>query len=506
MRVALPAAGANWGAALVPRIGTEVLVGFVEGDIDRPVVLGSLWNGQDRPPFSAGVDSGVNHPGVLSGLHTPTLDHAGFNQWVLDDATGQLRMRLLASYAQSELGLGHLISQGAASANRGSWRGAGFEATTAGWATVRAARGLLVSTSPRAGTYGSATGTQMEAPEALAQLRAAADLGQRLGDVARSSTAHPLSNFDAGAALEQLADGIDPKKAGRHAASVNGQPALKAAADGRTLGSEPVEAFASAYVVFDTPSTAGFTSEASLQAFSGANLAAAVQGDLQQTAGATYASVSGRTTSLYAHEGGIKAFAAHGAVSLRAHTDELKILADQDVTVVSVNDSVSIGASTKIELVAGQSSVVLDGPDITFTTPGRFEAKFSSHTFLGAGGEVAELVQLPLGSAGIKPSIAYLDHRYHDDEGVAGASYEMLLSDGTKRTGTLDSQGKATVDGLKSLPIEVRFSPSAKAYETKDKRAMPSHNPKPASAELDALVDKYEGALADGRGEAGAAT
>ena len=100
VRVALPAAGANWGAALTPRIGSEVAVEFVEGDIDRPLVVGQLYNGQDTPPFSAGVDSGVNHAGVLSGMHTQTLDGAGFNQWVMDDATGQLRMRVLASYTQ----------------------------------------------------------------------------------------------------------------------------------------------------------------------------------------------------------------------------------------------------------------------------------------------------------------------------------------------------------------------------------------------------------------------
>lgn len=266
VRVALPSAGANWGAVLVPRIGTEVLVGFVEGDIDRPVVLGQLYNGQDRPPFSAGVDSGANHPGVISGLHTHALDGAGFNQWVLDDATGQLRMRMLTSYAQSELSLGHLIAQPAASADRGSWRGSGFEASTQGWTTIRAARGLLLTTTARAGTHGSAESTQMDAAEALAQLRAARDLGQRLGEVAKAGTAHPLASFDAGAGVDTLIDDVDPKKSGQHVASVNGQPALKAATDGRTPGADPVEAFANPYVVLNTPNTAAFTSEASMHA------------------------------------------------------------------------------------------------------------------------------------------------------------------------------------------------------------------------------------------------
>ncbi|KQP13684.1 hypothetical protein ASF43_17465 [Pseudorhodoferax sp. Leaf267] len=94
VRVAQPSAGANWGAVFLPRVGTEVAVQFIEGDIDRPLIIGQLHNGQDTPPFAAGVDAGVNHPGVISGLHSQGLDGQGYNQWVLDDASGQLRMRL----------------------------------------------------------------------------------------------------------------------------------------------------------------------------------------------------------------------------------------------------------------------------------------------------------------------------------------------------------------------------------------------------------------------------
>ncbi|WP_300080700.1 type VI secretion system tip protein TssI/VgrG, partial [Propioniciclava sp.] len=54
VRVAYPSAGAAWGSQYIPRIGQEVLVSFLENDIDRPVVTGVLYNGTHRPPeFSA---------------------------------------------------------------------------------------------------------------------------------------------------------------------------------------------------------------------------------------------------------------------------------------------------------------------------------------------------------------------------------------------------------------------------------------------------------------------
>ncbi len=46
VRVAQSVAGANWGAVFTPRLGQEVLVQFIAGDIDRPVVIGAVYNGQ----------------------------------------------------------------------------------------------------------------------------------------------------------------------------------------------------------------------------------------------------------------------------------------------------------------------------------------------------------------------------------------------------------------------------------------------------------------------------
>ena len=214
----------------------------------------------------------------------------------------------------TSVGLGHLIQQGAASAQRGAWRGSGFEAITQGWASVRAAKGLLISTTARAGSYGSAQSTQMDASEALAMLKGGADLGQRLSDVAQQGTAQALGSFEAGKSVERLLGQFDPKKDGKHAGSVNGQEAKKAGGggNGRTL-TDAVEAFATPLIVLDTPSTAVWVTEAGIAAFSSQDSSLSAQGDVHQTAAHTWASVSGKTSSWYVHQGGIKAFAANGA-------------------------------------------------------------------------------------------------------------------------------------------------------------------------------------------------
>ena len=53
-RVAVPYAGSNRGAFMIPDVGDEVLVSFINGDPRLPVVVGGLWNGNARPPETLG--------------------------------------------------------------------------------------------------------------------------------------------------------------------------------------------------------------------------------------------------------------------------------------------------------------------------------------------------------------------------------------------------------------------------------------------------------------------
>ncbi len=448
VRVGGPAAGANWGALYTPRIGSEVTVQIIEGDIYRPVIAGGLYGGTDAMPFSAGIDSGVNHPGVIAGLHSQRLDGGGFNQFALDDAPGQLRTRLHASHADSELGLGHLIQHSDSDAQRGAWRGSGFEAGTAGWASVRGAQGLFMSASARAGTYGSAQATQMDASEGVARLKTARDLGQRLGQAAVAVNAQGLATHGDGQAVAKFVQAVDPTQDGKHPDTVNGQSALQPGDDGRSAGSDPVHAFAQPVMVFDTPSSTLAASAASLSTFAGQAISVVAQGDLQQTAAHTSTQASGGTSSLYAHQNGILAMAANGPVSLRAHTDALSILADQSVTITSVNDEIRIGANQQIQLVAGQSAITLKGGDIDFTTPGAFTVHGATHAFLGGGNQAAQLPALPAAAIGEAPRFVELSYHYDDLVPVANAAYKVVFESGEVLQGTLGADGFARIEGV----------------------------------------------------------
>ena len=52
VRVSQPWAGKNWGAVWIPRIGQEVIVAFLEGDPDQPIITGRVYNAEQMPPYT----------------------------------------------------------------------------------------------------------------------------------------------------------------------------------------------------------------------------------------------------------------------------------------------------------------------------------------------------------------------------------------------------------------------------------------------------------------------
>ncbi|MFC3653408.1 type VI secretion system Vgr family protein [Dyella humi] len=84
VRVATPWAGKNWGAVSIPRVGQEVVVSFLEGDPDRPLIIGSVYNGDNQVPYSLPdnkTQSGIKSRSLLGGT-------ADFNELRFEDKKG----------------------------------------------------------------------------------------------------------------------------------------------------------------------------------------------------------------------------------------------------------------------------------------------------------------------------------------------------------------------------------------------------------------------------------
>ena len=144
-------------------------------------------------------------------------------------------MRLATHGSQggwSELTLGHIIAHsgqgGAGQAQRGTWLGEGFYGHTDGWAVVRAGQGLLLSTTARTAQGASVQSTQMDAAEAVAQLKAAQQLGQALSASAQQQGAQALHAFDAQQAVSSHVEAMCPTAQGKYTGLVNGQDDKKA--------------------------------------------------------------------------------------------------------------------------------------------------------------------------------------------------------------------------------------------------------------------------------------
>lgn len=109
-------AGKRWGATFIPRIGQEVIVAFLEGDPDRPIIVGSVYNGEQMPPYLGdGPDSKHANDPNLSGVKScSTIGGQGFNELRFDDTKGKEQVFMHAQQSMDVRVRGaHRISVGA---------------------------------------------------------------------------------------------------------------------------------------------------------------------------------------------------------------------------------------------------------------------------------------------------------------------------------------------------------------------------------------------------------
>jgi type VI secretion system secreted protein VgrG len=100
VRVSHPWAGKNWGMVAIPRIGQEVIVDFLEGDPDQPIITGRVYNADQMPPYALPANktqSGIKSRSTLGG------GAANFNEIRFEDKKGSEQLYIHAEKNQDNI-------------------------------------------------------------------------------------------------------------------------------------------------------------------------------------------------------------------------------------------------------------------------------------------------------------------------------------------------------------------------------------------------------------------
>jgi type VI secretion system secreted protein VgrG len=357
LRVAQSDTGGNYGSVHVPRIGEEVIVSFLDGDCDRPIVTGRVYNGAKTPDWHSN--------GILSGYKSKEYQGSGYSQLVMDDATGQNRVQLYSTSANSQLHLGYLIAQTGNS--RGAYLGSGFDLKSDAYGAVRAAQGLHVSTHP---TNGSAS-QPLDVRGANTQLVNSESVIESLSQASETHQAASLK--DGHESLKSFTDATQNSIAG--AAGSGGHTAGGGTGNANAF-KEPIMLFATpAGIAMSTQESAHVTATEHINLVSGQSTHIA-------TGKSLLASV-GEKISLFVQNAGMKLFAGKGKVEIQAQSDNIEITAQKSLKLLSATEKIEVVAKQDILLTSGGAYIRLKDGNIEIHAPGKIDIKGSQHNFSG---------------------------------------------------------------------------------------------------------------------------
>ena len=333
VRVAMPMAGGQLGQIGMPRVGQEVVVQFMGNNPDRPIVTGVVYNERNQAPWQL--------PGqrALSGLRSRELGGSRGNQLVLDDTNGQIQAQLRSDHLHSQLSLGQ-IHRLESNDGHAEARGEGFELRSDGHGVVRAGQGLLITTESGSGS----SDPVKELAESVQRLVAAAEIQEQLAKVARHYEAQETAQQDA------TVEDLDAQTSAIRGAGKSSFPEL----------SEP-------HVVVSSPAGIELTSGQSTHIASKQHTAITSGKNLSiASLDGLFASV-GKTFRLFVHKAGMKLVAAAGKVSVQAQSDDVEVIANKVLKLLSETDWVEIRAKKGIRL-HGANNMLEIGEKVQFFT------------------------------------------------------------------------------------------------------------------------------------------
>jgi len=451
VRVAQHWAGAGMGQQFIPRIGQEVLIQFLNNDIDRPVCIDAVYNGKgegglartpggqpgesDASVFSQSSDhrpsgqgnlvgghspawhggapgaatpgaKAQNNQAALSGVKSKEFGGEGFNQLVFDDTPGQLRVQLASTQHASQLNLGHLIHQ--ADNHRGSFRGQGFELRTDAYGAIRATQGVLIT------SYGARESDPAgdNAP-GMALLKQAMSLADSFSQAARTHQSTQLASAigTTKASQSSLSDKLAPMKALHQAASgmvsqVSLSAALSDAANKSTQAengklphsTDPIVAItAKAGLGVVAGQDIQFASGEAISWQAGQDIHVAGGNQLRVNTGQSIGILAGAVQPGEGAKGkGLTMIAGQGPVQMQAQAGQAEVAAKNLINIQSANSHIDWAAAKKITLqTAGGAQIVIDANGITTQCPGKITVKAATKSFVGPGNENYRLPDLP---------------------------------------------------------------------------------------------------------------
>ena len=372
VRVSSEWAGNQLGGMHLPRVGQEVVVSFLGGDIDRPLCTGRVYNQNNQPPWK------LPEQQALSGLRSRELKPGGgnsaagrSNHLILDDTDDKIQAQLKSDHDHSSLSLGH-ISRIEDNAGRKDPRGEGFELRTDGHGAIRAKDGLLISTEGRSAASAHIT----DMGETTARLQSGQTQHDSLAELANQHQAQEKGDQDAVAQAleEQNKDIAGTPKTGQ---GQEGQfPELQAP-----------------HLVLASPAGIESTTPGSTHQHSGEHHAITSGGHTSVSAGKSWLVSASQAIRLFAYQAGIKVVSAKKNIDIHALETNIHLLAK--VKIRWAAKRIHIKATDQVLVNGGTSHTRWSAAGVHTGTSAIWVAHAASHSMAGPKSQPVVMPPLP---------------------------------------------------------------------------------------------------------------